>query len=258
VQNGGIAVFVRYVACRCSWRSGLSAWFTPAVRAQLGNVIGSTVKGIIADRPGIHRGADATKNLSLGRSEGAPATLAEQVMKPALNIDSFHSGITEPNDAIPSQADIYLDFRLVTNQSLAKVKHAVEKHIRDQGYFIVGLEPQAESRAEHERSIKLIWLDGYPAQQTPLDVPVARSVAAAIKAGTGNQPIVVPMVGASSPLSEIAEVIHSPIVGIPFTNYDNNQHAENENIKLQSLWDGIEIYVSILSGAGMDMKDNHP
>jgi len=29
-------------------------------------------------------------------------------------------------------------------------------------------------------------------------------------------------------------------------NYDNNQHAENENIRLKNLWDGIETYSSIM------------
>jgi hypothetical protein len=27
---------------------------------------------------------------------------------------------------------------------------------------------------------------------------------------------------------------------VPIANHDNNQHAENENIRLQNLFDGIE------------------
>jgi len=30
-------------------------------------------------------------------------------------------------------------------------------------------------------------------------------------------------------------------------NYDHSQHAENENIRLQSLWDGIEIFASLMT-----------
>jgi hypothetical protein len=34
---------------------------------------------------------------------------------------------------------------------------------------------------------------------------------------------------------------------IPIAKYDNNQHAENENIRLQNLWDGIENYASLMA-----------
>jgi hypothetical protein len=30
-------------------------------------------------------------------------------------------------------------------------------------------------------------------------------------------------------------------------NYDNNQHAENENLRLQNLWDGIETMAAIMT-----------
>jgi acetylornithine deacetylase/succinyl-diaminopimelate desuccinylase-like protein len=32
-------------------------------------------------------------------------------------------------------------------------------------------------------------------------------------------------------------------------NYDNNQHAANENLRLQNLWDGVETMAALL-----DMK----
>jgi acetylornithine deacetylase/succinyl-diaminopimelate desuccinylase-like protein len=35
-------------------------------------------------------------------------------------------------------------------------------------------------------------------------------------------------------------------VTIPIANYDNNQHAENENIRIQNIWDGLEIFASIM------------
>jgi acetylornithine deacetylase/succinyl-diaminopimelate desuccinylase-like protein len=29
-------------------------------------------------------------------------------------------------------------------------------------------------------------------------------------------------------------------------NYDDNQHAENENLRLGNLWDGIEVYAGLV------------
>ena len=37
---------------------------------------------------------------------------------------------------------------------------------------------------------------------------------------------------------------------LPIANYDNNQHAENENIRIGNLWDGIEIYAAIIAEFG--------
>lgn len=33
---------------------------------------------------------------------------------------------------------------------------------------------------------------------------------------------------------------------VPVVNADNNQHAENENVKVQFLWDGIETYAALM------------
>jgi hypothetical protein len=34
---------------------------------------------------------------------------------------------------------------------------------------------------------------------------------------------------------------------VPIANHDDNQHAANENLRLQNLWDGIEIFAGILT-----------
>ena len=37
------------------------------------------------------------------------------------------------------------------------------------------------------------------------------------------------------------------VLTVPVVNFDNNQHAENENVKVQSLWDGIETYAALMT-----------
>jgi acetylornithine deacetylase/succinyl-diaminopimelate desuccinylase-like protein len=46
-------------------------------------------------------------------------------------------------------------------------------------------------------------------------------------------------------MSLFAQRLHTPIIGIPIANHDNNQHAANENLRLKNLWDGIEVYASL-------------
>ena len=37
------------------------------------------------------------------------------------------------------------------------------------------------------------------------------------------------------------------MVGLPIVNHDNNQHAPDENLRLQNLWDGIEVYATVMT-----------
>ena len=34
---------------------------------------------------------------------------------------------------------------------------------------------------------------------------------------------------------------------IPIGNHDNNQHSYNENLRLQNLWDGIELMAALIT-----------
>jgi len=40
---------------------------------------------------------------------------------------------------------------------------------------------------------------------------------------------------------------HNPSAAIPTVNHDNNQHSFNENVRIQNLWDGIELMAALLT-----------
>ncbi len=42
----------------------------------------------------------------------------------------------------------------------------------------------------------------------------------------------------------------TPVIGLPIVNHDNNQHAANENLRLQNLWDGIELFAVLFANLG--------
>ena len=48
-------------------------------------------------------------------------------------------------------------------------------------------------------------------------------------------------------LSDPAEFAYAPMVGVAIANFDDNQHARNENLRLGNLWDGIEVYAGLLA-----------
>jgi len=88
---------------------------------------------------------------------------------------------------------------------------------------------------------------GYNAERTRMDLPISIAVIAAVQA-TSRDPIVkLPTSGGSLPLAIITDHLHTVTMTVPIANYDNNQHAENENLRLQNLWDGIETWAAVMT-----------
>jgi acetylornithine deacetylase/succinyl-diaminopimelate desuccinylase-like protein len=195
--------------------------------------------------------------LRLGRTEGAPATLAEQLALPALNMSGLSGGLGTAEggaNLIVPESRAYVDFRLVPNQTPARVRELVEGHIRRVGFHLVTTEPDSLTRQSHPRVIRVTWSGGYPAARTSLDHPGARAMLAAADAIRGHPLIRVPTLGGSLPLADFVAVLGIPFAILPIVNHDNNQHGENENLRLQNLWDGIELYAGVLARMGREWQ----
>jgi acetylornithine deacetylase/succinyl-diaminopimelate desuccinylase-like protein len=52
--------------------------------------------------------------------------------------------------------------------------------------------------------------------------------------------------GRSLPLYLFEKLLKVNTISVPIANHDNNQHAENENIRIQNLFDGIETMGSLM------------
>jgi acetylornithine deacetylase/succinyl-diaminopimelate desuccinylase-like protein len=74
----------------------------------------------------------------------------------------------------------------------------------------------------------------------------ARAVIAAATHASDEPVAVAPMLGGSVPLYVFNDIFHTPLVGLPVSNHDDNQHAANENVRLQNVWDGIDAYAAMM------------
>jgi acetylornithine deacetylase/succinyl-diaminopimelate desuccinylase-like protein len=189
--------------------------------------------------------------LQLGRTEGG-APLMERIMQPALNVRGIAGGGVRrlAANAIPTVAHASIDFRLVPRQMPARVRELVEAHARTEGFFVVHRDPTPEERMTHPRILKLEWEEGYPASRADMSSAVSRAVLRAVEMGTGDRVIVVPTSGGSLPLYHFDEVLRAPLITVPMVNHDNNQHAANENLRLQNLFDGMQVYAAIVAHLG--------
>jgi acetylornithine deacetylase/succinyl-diaminopimelate desuccinylase-like protein len=190
------------------------------------------------------------RQLGLAYTEGGGKSLLELINQPSLNIDGIKSGdIGElARNVIPSWANAVLDLRLVKGNDHRRQVEKLRRHIESQGFYVTMREPTAEERLKHPFIVKFSsHRGGYNAQRTQMDLPVSIAVIDAVQA-TVSEPIVrMPTLGGSLPLSIISETLGTPTITVPIANYDNNQHAENENIRIQNLWDGIETFASLMT-----------
>jgi acetylornithine deacetylase/succinyl-diaminopimelate desuccinylase-like protein len=209
-----------------------------------------------ADRQALARvpdpDADLRRELGLARSEAGDARLIERILLPAVNVLGLDAGGVgqQTTNSIPTEARAALGFRLVPDQTPDEVRQKVEAHVRARGFWVVADEPDLPTRLAHPRIVRLGWGDGYPAVRTPLDLPVSKAVLAVADAATGGQVIPVPSLGGSLPMYLFAETLHAPLIIVPMVNHDNNQHAANENLRLQNLWAGIELYAALMARLG--------
>ena len=185
--------------------------------------------------------------LALARTEASPALLGERIAEPALNVRGLQSGAVGAlaANAIPTEARASVDFRLVPAQTPERVRSLVEAHLRREGWTVTHDSATADLRRRTPRLVRLQWEGGYPGVRTPADHPAARAVIAVLP-----DAVVVPTLGGSLPMYHFADVLKTPLVVVPIVNYDNNQHAANENLRLQNLWDGIETYAALYARLG--------
>jgi acetylornithine deacetylase/succinyl-diaminopimelate desuccinylase-like protein len=200
--------------------------------------------------------AELRRSYDLGRTEGNGRSLNELITLPALNLDGISAGRVNDNanNAIPAEATASIDFRLVPDQTPELVQKEVEEYLRHLGYFVVHENPDSTTRRLNPRLVELTWHAGYPPAQTSLASTFSRAVIDTVTEGVGSDVIKIPMVGGSVPIYIFQQLLGTPVIIIPIANYDNNQHASNENLRLQNLWDGIEIYASLLYSLGPRME----
>ena len=79
-----------------------------------------------------------------------------------------------------------------------------------------------------------------------MDLPISQEVIRVVESSRG--PVVkLPNMGGGLPLTSVERPLGTRTIVIPIGNHDNNQHSYNENLRLQNLWDGIELMAALIT-----------
>ena len=201
---------------------------------------------------------DATvrEDLGIGWTEGSGQSLFRRLMLPSLTIQGLSSGNVGKlaRNVIPATATANIGMRLVKGNDPEKMLDLVEAHIRKQGWHIVYSDPDHDTRMNHPKIVKVSRdPHGFPAAKVAMDHPDILPVISAVKAFTGDNLVLLPSEGGSNNIfSVIFDELGKPGISVNIVNHDNNQHAEDENVRIGNLWYGVELMSVLLT-----MPDPH-
>ncbi|MCU0419763.1 MAG: M20/M25/M40 family metallo-hydrolase [Cyclobacteriaceae bacterium] len=187
--------------------------------------------------------------LGIARPDAVGENFQEAMQYPTLNIrglNSLYIG-NKARTLIPAWATAEIDIRLVPSSDADRLIALVRKHVEDQGYYVVATEPTEEERMTHPKIAAIQSSVSYKAFQTPFDSETGLWLSKAMTRAFGQEPIKVRTAGGSIPISPFVTTLGIPAVAVPTVNADNNQHAENENIRVGNYIDAVKTFLAILT-----------
>jgi acetylornithine deacetylase/succinyl-diaminopimelate desuccinylase-like protein len=199
----------------------------------------------LEDAPNVE--AALKKDFSVVMPERAEQRLERKLNEPTLSILAMESGggLRAPaRSAIPASAAARIEMRLVHGLDPQKQNALVVAHIRKQGYFVVeGRDPSDQERVTHQLIARVDPRGGSTAPKVSMDDPMAKALMSTLSK-LGRPLVRLPTLGGSMPFATFSD--RMPTVGFSIVNHDNNQHGPDENLRLQNLWEGIEMLAAIM------------
>lgn len=178
--------------------------------------------------------------LGLERWDGPPhlSFYEKTLFRPTLNINGLGAGTMGANRStvIPHQATASIDVRLVAAMNMDTVCRRLVEHVQ-----------------AHCPGAQVEVLRGYEAYKVAVTHPQVQKVVGAVhdlcaSMGEVEPPIILPTMGGSLPLSELAQALPMPLISVPLANHDDNQHAPDENLRLGHYLRGISTMLSVIHG----------
>jgi acetylornithine deacetylase/succinyl-diaminopimelate desuccinylase-like protein len=102
----------------------------------------------------------------------------------------------------------------------------------------------------HSPDVEFIRQHGMQPSKTLLDSPFTEPIFRAIAAAQGEEPLIVPAMGGSLPNYVFTKIMKLPTFLVPYANFDEANHAPNENIEVERFINGIKTGAAMLISLG--------
>jgi acetylornithine deacetylase/succinyl-diaminopimelate desuccinylase-like protein len=105
--------------------------------------------------------------------------------------------------------------------------------------------PDAQTRMAHRKVAMVLTKGDEAATRTPMDLAISQEVIRVVGSVRGPA-VLLPNMGGGLPLISVERPLGTHTIVIPIANHDDNQHTFDENLRIQNLWDGIELMAALL------------
>ena len=196
------------------------------------------------------------RTFGVAEPEKAFPNLQDALQVPTLNIRGLASAFVGANarTIVPDRATAAIDIRLVKETSPADLIAKLRAHIEQQGYHLVDPStelragaPDDATRAKYGKLAQLTVVGQMiNAFRTSTSDPRAQALVAAVTTAFGQPPVQLRTLGGTVPIAPFIEALGFPAMLVPTVNFDNNQHEENENLRLGTFFDSIVTIAAVL------------
>jgi acetylornithine deacetylase/succinyl-diaminopimelate desuccinylase-like protein len=210
-----------------------------------------------ADREVLARTGDdeaaLRQRLGIAEAEKVGASYQLALQYPSLNVRGMASAAVGDKVAniVPSEAVAEIDMRTTPETDGRHLFALVRQHIERQGYHLVDGQPTDDERQRYPRLASFKLGDVEAAERMPMDTAVSQWALRALQSPTAPAPDVEPvrirMMGGTVPTDVLVSALHLPFILIPTVNPDNNQHANDENLRVGNFITGTESIYSLLA-----------
>ena len=154
---------------------------------------------------------------------------------PTFTINGLHGGYggAGSKSVLPHEAFAKCDIRLVEAMTPDQVINCVRAHV-----------------ARHAPSVTVVQRGGMLPSKTPLNSPWTDVIRAAIRDARGVEPLIYPVVGGSLPDYVFTKILKADAFVVPYANFDEANHAPNENLEIELFYAGIRTGAALLHHLG--------
>ena len=165
-----------------------------------------------------------------------PADLGfyQRLTRPTFTINSLTcEDAGDHRTIIPNVAVAKCDMRLVGGQRTSEVIAAIRRHVQAHD---PGVEVSTGATMEPSRTLP--------------ETPYTEAIIRGVRAGLGEEQLLLPSLGGSLPIAEFGAALAIPCYGIPLANADERNHAPDENMEIDRFLRGITGAAGVLLALG--------
>ena len=123
----------------------------------------------------------------------------------------------------------------------------VRAHLVTQGYHVVDEDPDDKTRAAASEDRQARGRRGRHERVSHRPAaPISKQLADALTRTFGEPPVRIRTSGGTVPIAPFIDALGVPAISVPIVNFDNNQHGENENLRLGHFFRGITTMAAVL------------